>query len=132
KANLRPVPSGPQEPIQKLIDDLGRDNFPLRERATKGLEKLGEKAIPALTRALAKKPLPEVRRRIEALLDKAEAQLQGTSKESLQPLRAIAVLERMHTAEAIALLRTLAEGAEEARLTQEARASLTRVERKLD
>ena len=132
KANLRPVQSGPQEPIQKLIDDLGRVDFPVRDRATKGLEKLGEKAIPALNRALAKNPLPEVRRRIELLLDKAEAQLHGTSKEALQPLRAIAVLERMRTAEAIALLRTLAEGAEEARLTQEARASLSRIEGKLD
>jgi WD40 repeat protein len=127
KENLRPVPPSPQEPIEKLIDDLGKENFVVRERAMKALEKLGDKAVPALTRTLAKKPSPELRRRAEALLAQAESQLQAPPKDALQPLRALAVLERMRTPEAIELLRKLADGAEEARLTQEAKAILARI-----
>jgi HEAT repeat protein len=93
----------------------------------KALEKLGDKAVPALTRTLAKKPSPELRRRAEALLAQAESQLQAPPKDALQPLRALAVLERMRTPEAIELLRKLADGAEEARLTQEAKAILARI-----
>lgn len=129
KKNLSPVKSAPQEPIEKLIEELGRENFAVRDRAMKELEKFGDKAIPSLRKTLAKKTSPELRRRVEALLAQAEMQLQEPPKGAMQTLRALAVLERMRTPEALALLRTLADGAEEARLTQEARACLVRLER---
>jgi hypothetical protein len=49
------------------------------------------------------------------------------SAESLRNLRAVAVLEHIASAEARKLLDTLATGAPEARLTQEAKASLARL-----
>jgi hypothetical protein len=71
----------------------------------------------------------ELRRRVESLLARAEAEQQTPSREAIQSLRALAVLERIGTGEAVALLTSLAEGAPEARLTQEARATLARLKR---
>ncbi len=65
-----------------------------------------------------------MRRRIEALMEKLRA---VTRPEALRALRAVAVLEDIATPEARQLLETLAKGAPEARLTQEAKASLTRL-----
>jgi hypothetical protein len=47
--------------------------------------------------------------------------------EAVRQLRAVAVLERIGSDDARALLRTLADGAEGASLTQEAKASLARL-----
>jgi hypothetical protein len=50
-----------------------------------------------------------------------------TASDFLRALRALEALEQMATPEAHALLTTLAGGAAEARLTQEAKASLERL-----
>ena len=86
QANLRPVPAVPQEPIEKLINELDRQNFVARDRAMLALEKLGDKAIPSLIKTLAKKASPELRRRAEALLDKAESQQEEPSKDAIRSL----------------------------------------------
>ena len=67
----------------------------------------------------------EVRRRAGRIL----GGLQARSPERRREVRAVQVLECQGTAEARQLLRRLAEGAPEARLTQEARASLRRLAR---
>ena len=74
-------------------------------------------------KALEEKPNLEVRRRLEELLSKSEE----VTPKSLQQHRAIATLEWIGTADAVALLRTLAEGAPRARPTIEARAALKRL-----
>jgi hypothetical protein len=75
-----------------------------------------------LQKTLAGNPPLEVRRRVEQLLGKLE-----TSPRRLQKLRAVEVLEHIATPEARELLRILAKGAPEARVTQEAKASLERL-----
>ena len=64
------------------------------------------------------------------MLAHAEAQQQTPSKEAVQSLRALAVLERIRSAEAITLLRSITDGSVEARLTLEARPTLARLERR--
>ena len=74
---------------------------------------------------MARIPQPEVRRRLERLLQVLEGVV--ASGERLQAVRAVEVLEQIGTAEAKQLLQSLASGAPGARLTQEAKASLERL-----
>jgi hypothetical protein len=59
---------------------------------------------------------------VEQLLERLKA-----PSESLRPFRALEVLEHLGTPEAQQVLESLAQGAPEARLTQEAKASLERL-----
>jgi hypothetical protein len=88
---------------------------------------MGEEGAAALRRALAAGPSLEFRRRAEALLERAEA---APVPGSLRAVRATAVLEYAGTAEARRLLRELAAGAPDARLTREAKAALGRLGRR--
>ncbi len=110
--------------LARLIADLDSDQFETRRRASQALEHLNESAIPALRKALAARPSAEVRRRLEEILERLEGPLPA---ERLREVRAIEVLEHQATQVAIALLRSLAQGAPGARLTEEARASLERL-----
>jgi hypothetical protein len=108
------------------LDD-GR--FSIRQQAAQELEKLGELASPALRRTLEKKPTVEVRRRVEVLLDLADAQ--HLSPEGLRTVRAVEVLERVGNPEARKLLQSLSTGAAGATVTQEAQAALKRLDKRL-
>jgi HEAT repeat protein len=77
-----------------------------------------------LRAALRNRPSPEQRRTIEQLLDTLYTL---RSPEALRQLRAIEILERIGTPEAVEVLQKLAIGATEARPTQEAKASLERL-----
>jgi len=65
--------SGPEATLQeraairKLIDDMGSDDFGVREAASKGILKYGEKALPDLKRARENKD-PEIASRAEAAI----------------------------------------------------------------
>jgi hypothetical protein len=68
-------PVQPSKPVDEsrvalLIKNLDSDQFGVRQRALRELEELGNAAEPTLRRALAAGPSPEVRRRLEGLLDK--------------------------------------------------------------
>ena len=89
------------------------------------LRQLGELAKPALRWTLEAKPSLEVRRQVLLLLEQIEED--ARSPESLRIIRVTTVLERIGTAESMALLRRLAGGAAEARLTHEAAAALQRL-----
>jgi hypothetical protein len=69
KGRLRPVPAAGAEQVARLLADLDSDAFAVRERATRELAKLEEAAEPALRKALAGHPSPEVRRRVTGLLE---------------------------------------------------------------
>jgi RNA polymerase sigma factor (sigma-70 family) len=126
KERLRPAAEADAKRVDRLLADLDSDEFAVRETAAKELEGLAEGAEPALRRALAGRPSAEVRRRVEGLLEK----LDGTrSPEQLRAVRALEALEHVGTEEARRLLRQLAKGAPEARLTREARAALGRLDR---
>ncbi len=114
-----------RERLAQLLRDLDSDRFRVREQATRELEKGGEFAASALRRALQRQPSLEVRRRAEQLLEKLEdAALSG---DELRASRALQVLEHIGTPGARKVLETLARGVPEARLTQEAKASLERL-----
>jgi hypothetical protein len=121
---VHPVQAPSSEEVARLIADLNSPQFDRREAATKHLTELGELAHATLRKALTNSPPLEARRRIEGLL--ALPPLSRTD-ESRRSLRAIRVLERIGTPDAQKLLQKLAQGAPEARLTQEAKASLERL-----
>lgn len=79
------VPEGKQEApptseIQKLVAELGSDNFETRETADRLLRKVGKAAIPALKKALESEDA-EVRARAKRILAEIESAAQEKPKE---------------------------------------------------
>src|SRR5579883_3394490 len=128
RKHLHPAQSAEPQRLRRLLADLQSEQFDVREKAQKELEALGDVAEPALRKTLASKPALEVRRRVEAVLERLRGPV--TRPELLQSLRAVAVLEGIGTPEARRLLEVLVKGAPEARLTSEANTSLQRLERR--
>jgi RNA polymerase sigma factor (sigma-70 family) len=124
KARLRPAAGGEPKQIAALLADLDSDDFSVREKASAGLEELGEAAESALRQALEGSPSAEVRRRVEVLLRKLRKESPGPGR--LRELRALEVLEQVGGPEARQVLAALARGAPEARLTRDAKAALDR------
>ena len=110
--------------IAKLVAELDHPRFAVRKKATKELTDLGPVVRSHLENALEGKPSLDARRRIADILAKLPRQ-------SLPPLvrelRALEALERMGTPAARAVLKRLADGAAEDRLTREAKAALERL-----
>src|SRR5262249_48722069 len=127
REQLRPAPQPDASKIGQWLADLEGRKFSVRDRATRELEKLGDLAVPALQKVLARQPPLETRQRVERLLEK----LAGTalSAEQIGVVRALEVLERTGTAEARQVLERLAGGAPGALPTREARAVLDRLGR---
>jgi WD40 repeat protein len=119
----QPLPPKPEK-LSRLIADLDADEFAVRERATLELRELGDLAAPALRNALAQAPSTEIRRRIGSILAGLDPE---KSPDRLRALRAVEVLEYAATPEAKQVLKKLAAGARESRLTQEARAVMDRL-----
>jgi hypothetical protein len=122
----------PAEPVDKrhlesLIADLDSPQFSVREKAAKALESFGERAAAACRKALAGQPSLEIRRRLEGLLEKQWEAWKSPTRETLRALRALEVLEFTNTQQARQTLQGLARGTPEARVTQEAKASLERL-----
>jgi hypothetical protein len=113
--------------LARLVADLDSDQFAERDQARAELEKLGESARAALRRALDGKPSAEVRRRVEALLDKLDEP--KLSPERLRAVRALEALEQLATPDARRLVEELAGGAPEAWLTREAKTTKACLER---
>lgn len=128
RAQLKPVPITDGGQIVRLIAQLNDVSFARREAATKELQQLAEPAEPALRQALSNKPASESTRRIEELLQVLRVPVKDPI--ALQAIRAIEVLEKVGTMGARHVIETIAAGAPDARLTQEAKASLERLARK--
>ena len=122
-------PAEPVDPavIQKLIADLDSDQYKLRQKAHADLLKIGERAVPAIEKALAAQPPLETKTRLENVRLKLTNVV--LSDEKLRMYRAIEVLERIGSAEAQQVLRTLAAGAPGAFSTTTAQASLERLKK---
>jgi hypothetical protein len=125
--HLPPAPPIDYKRIDPLIADLNSDQFSVRQKASRELENMGEVIEAALRKGLLKKGSLEYRRRIESLLQKLN---QPPSGAQLRIIRVLTVLERMGTKASRDLLQSLAAGAPEARLTQQARATLDRIKGK--
>jgi RNA polymerase sigma factor (sigma-70 family) len=121
---LHPAPKINADRLEQLLRDLDSEEFAIRDKATKEIEKLGEAARPAIERALASTDTsPEKDRRLERL----HSQLDVPTGEHLRELRALEVLERLGTPEARQFIEKLAKGAPDAHLTREAKAALQRL-----
>jgi WD40 repeat protein len=129
KAKVQGGGEGEAERIQRLIADLDSDDFATREKAHKELEGLGAAAVPEMRKALAAKPSVEVRTRLERLLEpfKDKNEVPG---DRLREMRVVEALEYAGTAAAAELLKKLAAGDAKAPLTQDAKATLERLERR--
>jgi WD40 repeat protein len=124
---VKPAPQVAPARVARLVADLDDDRFRVRERAEAELRTLGEAALPALRMAREGRPPVELRRRIERVLEAAEKEKWFPSAERLRELRALEILERADGPEARRVLQKIAEGTPDARLTQEAKASLGRL-----
>lgn len=127
--NLPPVAgkSLTQEQIVRLIAKLDSPRFTERVKASAELSVVGKAAEALLRNALEKSTSPEVKERVQHLLDA----LTNTqfSAEALRPTRAIEILEHIDSAESRAVLKTFAQGAPEAALTRSAKQALQRLAR---
>ena len=111
--------------LARLLTDLDSEQFAVRGKAARELEKRGESARPALRKLQSESRSAEARRRAQQLLDK----LEGPTR--LRAVRAVEVLEHLGTPEARHFLQKLSGGIPEARLTQEAKTALERLDRRL-
>jgi WD40 repeat protein len=122
----------PAKPIQsalvtRLIRQLNSEKFTMRARAKQKLRALGELAEPELRQALNKPLSAEARHQVLRLLDELHTRIPSSI---LAQLRAVTVLERIGSDQAVVLLKKLVKGARRARLTKEAQLSLKRLQRK--
>ncbi|MHB1426828.1 MAG: WD40 repeat domain-containing protein, partial [Gemmataceae bacterium] len=116
--------------VARLIADLDSDEFSVREKASQQLARHGRIVEKPLRQTLEKNPSPEVRLRIKDLL----MQLRDASdvvRASPRQIRCIELLESIGNMEARQVLQTIAGGIAEAQLTQEAKASLARLARRV-
>jgi hypothetical protein len=126
RKQLPPASEEGQKQIDKLIADLGSKDSDARKKAETELSKIAQLARRAMERALEKKPSLEVSERLNALVQAVdEGRL---SAEDIRLVRVLQALESSGTPEATDLLKEWAKGASGAWLTEEARASLKRVE----
>jgi len=124
KDRLQPVPAPAPGLIEELLNRLDDKQFAERQKATKALEELRERAESALERTLAEgRPSLEARQRIEQILGKLPQLLPG----QLQTLRAIQILEQVGTKDAQQVLKNVARGDPEACETRQARGALERL-----
>jgi WD40 repeat protein len=128
RKHLKPV-SIQQDLLDKLVSNLDDRQFAVREKATKELAAMGPIAETALRKGLNAKPSLETATRIEKLL--AGFQSKPNQLNRLREIRAVEVLERIGSREALHLLGELAEGADQATLTMFAKESRDRLHRRL-
>jgi WD40 repeat protein len=113
--------------IAQLISDLDADDFAVRDKASAQLAELGKSASDALRQAAIHPPSVEAKSRLNALLGKLKGQ--DLPAEQITAVRAIEILEYIASSEAREVLRDLAKGAAEGRLTREAKSTLMRLMR---
>lgn len=124
---LRPASAVDEKPLIRAVEQLNSPRFAEREKAYQELERAGESAGPLLQRILESASSAEVRGRIRRLLERWDrSEPDGATR---QAIRALAVLERQNDEAARLLVRRLADGAADARLTIEARETLERMKK---
>jgi RNA polymerase sigma factor (sigma-70 family) len=123
---VKPAKALDRKCVERLLADLGSDNFAVREAASKSLAGLDEQATPYLEETLKTTESLETRFRVTKLLEQRRRAAIPT--EQVRQIRAVAVLERIGDDEAKSLLKRWAGGAAGARLTMEAAGALKRPE----
>lgn len=126
RAKWQPLRAADEKVIRKLINDLDADKQPVREAATRVLEKLALQAGPLVRQALAAKPSPEMTKRLQIVL--AAVEQARFHPDELRRVRLVQILELVGSAGARELLQTIAQGTHEAPHQQSARAALIRLQ----
>jgi hypothetical protein len=129
KSRLKPVDPADPKVLQKLLEDLNSDQYTIRQKASLQLEKLADLAGPALRDKLDAKPSLEMRKRIEALIDKLDGPV--TLPDLLRSLRAVELLELIGTPQSRQVLEPLAKGAPGHRITEAAQGAIARLDKRL-
>ena len=130
KKHLAPVRPPDRARLERRLAALDSKQYRIRHKAERALRACPDFTIPLLRRALDDKPSLEVRRRVERLWRQVEQDLRSPPGDRIRELRALAVLESIGSSAARDVLGTLARGAPEARLTEEAKASLRRLDKR--
>lgn len=116
----------PPDELSRLIADLDAAEYATREHASRSLRGRIYDAAEPLRTALGDDPSPELCSRARPLLAVLDGPLPLEDEEVLRRHRAIALLERIGTTEAIQALEDLAESSPSLRERRTARASLDR------
>jgi WD40 repeat protein len=128
REKLKPAFAVPRKELDALVTDLGSADFKTREAAQQRLGRFGDRVEAGLQAATKGNLSVEQRRRAQTLLD-ALAPTKAPPPEMLREIRAVAALEYMKTPEARQFVEELAKGLESARLTREAKESLSRLKK---
>jgi hypothetical protein len=125
---LRPIKAPEPGVVARLIENLGNEEFQVRDKASRELAKYGEAVEGALRKAKKGEISLEQLRRIDRLLNLLPGPEPGP--EQLRTIRAVAALEQIGSPEARKVLAGLAAGADGARITQEAKSALERLQKR--
>lgn len=125
RERLAPARAPDPKEVARLIADLDGPAFRVREASARRLGELGPAVWPAVRQALKGSPSAEARERLEKLRDQLLDPV--PPPETLRVLRAVAVLERVGTADARKVLEGLAGGADGAPETRAARSAVGRL-----
>jgi WD40 repeat protein len=116
----RPVP----EQVDRFVRELDAPRYQKRELAQGELTRLAHASRPALLAASRTELSPEMRQRVDALLKATRGP--DLSAEGIHVARAVELLERLQTPQALALLREWSEGPPGDTLADAARGALAR------
>jgi dipeptidyl aminopeptidase/acylaminoacyl peptidase len=116
------TPPTPPEQIQRWILQLDNEEFAVREQGSQNLERLGREAGVALEKALQGDCSPEMRRRIEVLLETLKGK-----QVPIRVVRVVELLEQIGTPEAADVLRQLEKKTGDAGVRDDVRRSLCRL-----
>jgi hypothetical protein len=122
--HLPPIVEVDRARLSQLIANLDDDLFETREEATRELEKLAYVVEPELRKALAVSTSPEMRLRLQLLLNRL---IGPGCVGHCQGLRSIEVLEHIGTPEAQRLLKLVTKSPLTTRFSAEAQAALERL-----
>jgi hypothetical protein len=127
---LKPAPIDPAlgAKVQKLVAQMDDDLFSAREHASQQAAELGEAAEPFLQEALKTTISAEARHRIRRLLADIAGKPMVLTSDQQRAIRAVQILEHIGGGEAREVLRRLSSGQPSARLTQEAKNALFRLD----
>jgi WD40 repeat protein len=123
REQMRPTPTPDERRITNLITMLSSAKYPERRHASSELKQLGEPAWPILERQLTLGHSLETRRRIEELLKASSV----ATPDYLRDMRALEVLERIGSKDAVRVLEAVAKGCPTMRRTKETKACLARL-----
>ncbi|MBX9627580.1 MAG: WD40 repeat domain-containing protein, partial [Gemmataceae bacterium] len=120
RAGVKPAVAPDPAQVKRWIADLGSDDFAARDRAEKELTRRATTVAPAVRAANAANPTLEQGRRLDRILVAAEK----PTPDDIAGVRAVGVLARVGTPEALAVLREFAAGAAGAEPTRAAAEAL--------